>query len=212
MNQNRLDFIALKAASAAFGNELPDNWEELSDEEREDWLSGNKSQAFEMLDNSEYFELIDCHADTIKEAIMASASLGLLPAPGQAGYAVAALNTAHLASADHGLLSRAGATMADGMVFERETGYFIKLYDQLERNLRADFSPELRRIVTDLHGKGYRMLEFDTDAPLINAYPTPEGVDLGSVDVLHSLPAVSGLEETAPGLRAVSGVDEGPAP
>ena len=207
-----LDFIALQAASMAFGERLPDDWEDLEDEDRETWLDDNKGHRFEMMDNSQYFEQIAAHADTIKEAIMESASLGLLPAPGLAAYAVAALNTAHLAEGDHGALSRAGTTMTDGMVFERETGYFIKLYDQLEQNLRTGFSPTLRRIVADLHGKGYRMLEFDTDAPVIDVYPTPEGVDRDSVTTVYSLPALSGVEEPAPVSRPAPGVDEGPAP
>jgi len=64
-----LDHFALQASSEAFGNRLPDNWDSLEDSDREAWLDCNKSEAFESISNSEYFELIDTHADTIKRAI-----------------------------------------------------------------------------------------------------------------------------------------------
>lgn len=68
---NNIAFIALQAASEAFGNKLPDNWEDMTETAQNYWLDDNRTDKFDGLTTDEYFSLIDCHADTIVDAIKA---------------------------------------------------------------------------------------------------------------------------------------------
>ena len=71
-----IELILLQASSKAFGNEIPNNWNELNDGQQIDWLENNRCYHHQHLSNDEYFNLIDCHSDTIKKA--ASDSLDIL--------------------------------------------------------------------------------------------------------------------------------------
>ena len=79
-------------------------------------------------------------------------------------YTVIALSTSHIKDEDRYWLSY----LADKkeMIFERDTGYFIKFYEELELNDYIwEIRPHLRTLITWCHNKGFRMLELDRDAP-----------------------------------------------
>jgi hypothetical protein len=64
-----LDSLSLRAASAAFGCELPYSFLELSENEQEKILEESPCDKFDGITSSEYFELIDAHSDTIKKLV-----------------------------------------------------------------------------------------------------------------------------------------------
>lgn len=65
-----LDQIALQTASHAYASEnMPSNWDDLSEQDQEQWLSDNRLHAYAGCSNDEFFELIEVHADEIKHAI-----------------------------------------------------------------------------------------------------------------------------------------------
>lgn len=65
----KIDFITLKAASAAYGNEMPDTWEDFTEEEQSQWLLDNQYHCYDGLSADKMFSLIDGHAVTVKFAI-----------------------------------------------------------------------------------------------------------------------------------------------
>ncbi|MEY8199901.1 MAG: hypothetical protein RPS47_11725 [Colwellia sp.] len=64
-----IDQLALRAASEAFGNRIPDDWEQMGEDSQVAWLDSNRQENFECISTDQYYSLIDCHADTIKKAI-----------------------------------------------------------------------------------------------------------------------------------------------
>ena len=70
-----IDLIALQTASQAFGNRIPDHWNDLTDADQGEWLYNNRMEAFEDILQDQYYSLIDCHADSIKLAIKKSLNI-----------------------------------------------------------------------------------------------------------------------------------------
>ena len=63
------EFVALQLASAAYtSDQIPEDWVDLSDEERDEWLSDNQWGPLEGFDSSEVLDLIATHASSIKDA------------------------------------------------------------------------------------------------------------------------------------------------
>lgn len=90
-------------------------------------------------------------------------------------YQVIAMSTAHLTAEDRTSLSLA-AREGDGMVFERDTGYFIKLYEPGEPgNYRHGHSDAIKAIIRWALYEGYRMIEIDCDAEELPHFPTFDG-------------------------------------
>ena len=56
--------------------------------------------------------------------------------------------------------------MDSGMVMERDTGFFIKLYEEPEYNMQEfqNLTFRLNTILQQAHYLGYRMVEIDCDA------------------------------------------------
>ncbi len=53
----------------------------------------------------------------------------------------------------------------DQMIRERDTGFFFKLYEELEMNFENRRMPTvLLELVSFAHKHGFRMIEFDADA------------------------------------------------
>jgi hypothetical protein len=74
---NKIKFLALQAASEAFGNPIEDidNWNAMSEPEKEQWCWENASEAVEGMDGKSIKDLICCHADTIEETILTTLDL-----------------------------------------------------------------------------------------------------------------------------------------
>ena len=64
------EMLILKAASHAFATDpFPDDWEDMTDEQQNEWLSSHKWCHFDNDTNDEFYALIDTHADIIRNAI-----------------------------------------------------------------------------------------------------------------------------------------------
>lgn len=90
-------------------------------------------------------------------------------------YKCLALSTGHLTEKDMRILT--GLAGDDQMVFERECGFFIKLYESAEvgeddSNYRDGFSSYLLKILDYALANGYRMIEFDRDVEVLDLFPT----------------------------------------
>lgn len=60
----------LKAASAAFlCEQLPDNWNDMSEDEQNDFLVCNAWSAVENCSANELWDMIECHASTISNVL-----------------------------------------------------------------------------------------------------------------------------------------------
>lgn len=83
-------------------------------------------------------------------------------------YSCIAISTNALTDVDKGRLS---VIAGNGMVFERSTGFFIKLYEETEYVLDMLGSlpggaHNIDKLLLNAHKAGYRMVEFDCDAEL----------------------------------------------
>jgi hypothetical protein len=74
---NKIKFLALQAASEAFGNRIEDiyNWIAMSEPEMEQWCWENASEPVEGMDGKAIMDLISCHAYTIEETILTTLDL-----------------------------------------------------------------------------------------------------------------------------------------
>ena len=86
-------------------------------------------------------------------------------------YKAACLSTAHLTPADHRRLDR----LQSNMVICRDTGWFVKLYEEPENNFYPFMSREFNDILVKLCHSGYRMVEFDCDGPISEYFPNFDG-------------------------------------
>lgn len=100
-------------------------------------------------------------------------------------YRCIGINIAHLNEEDKQTID---CCYSHDMAAERETGWFVKLYELdedlahlgLERYYRAayeDITPNLLTIFCAAYEAGYRMIEFDIDALVVDGLPVFEDVD-----------------------------------
>ncbi len=97
-------------------------------------------------------------------------------------YTVLAISTSHMTKKDNDVLHSITHRHPHGldhpfanMVMNRDTGYFMKLYDEADLNDLTlhpkvidegmRFSPALQKVIMYAHSEGHRMIEFDCDAP-----------------------------------------------
>lgn len=91
-------------------------------------------------------------------------------------YGVMAVSTAHLTMDDHQHLH--AQSEDSNMVMARDTGYFIKLYqdpehnDSLAMNRSANYSDTLNELIRFAVRNGYQMIEFDADAHILEEFTT----------------------------------------
>lgn len=86
-------------------------------------------------------------------------------------YQVVVLSTAHLTQSGRKELDKRGHTPTDGMVFVREEGFFIKLYEfnsDNEKNVRDE---NLQFVLRWALKQEFRMIQFDRDGPICDALP-----------------------------------------
>ena len=88
-------------------------------------------------------------------------------------YRVVVLSTGHLTKQDSDGLSQ--ASKRSDMIFERDTGFFIKLYtDQPDLNFDlydSGISDHLKNIVCWALEEGFNMIEFDSDGDCLDMFP-----------------------------------------
>jgi hypothetical protein len=86
-------------------------------------------------------------------------------------YACIALSTSHLTQNDKDKLTNT-ATTDCGMIMERDTGYFIKLYVDKEYTLYLidNLSQEAQDVIMACHNAGFQLIEFDRDADELLEY------------------------------------------
>lgn len=93
-------------------------------------------------------------------------------------YRTVCVSTAHLRSED---IKALDALCETNMVMHRDTGFFVKLYEDIdhydmslpgaENSKYRLLSDECLTILRDAHDAGYRMVEFDSDAEKYEPYP-----------------------------------------
>lgn len=81
-------------------------------------------------------------------------------------YSAVAISTGWLSDADRCILDDMAKRSISNMVLVRDSGWFIKLYEELELNINPEYSAELRLIITKAHQDGFRLIEFDCDVSL----------------------------------------------
>lgn len=85
-------------------------------------------------------------------------------------YRVMAISTCHIQKEDTEALTNL-AKRGDGMIMERDTGFFIKLYgDELEGNERTDYSEFLNQIIRYAFEHGFQMIEIDQAGPEVAGF------------------------------------------
>lgn len=77
-------------------------------------------------------------------------------------YKCIALSTAHITERDAGILS----SLSSEMIMIRKTGFFIKLYEELEHNHFSSLSIATNKMIEHCHQNGARLIELDRDAQI----------------------------------------------
>lgn len=96
-----------------------------------------------------------------------------LDANGQVSYRTLVLSLAHITKEDEVVLAREKVNQDNGMILGRDTGFFIKLYEDLEDCLMDDYSLPLKSLVIWAKEKGYSMIELDFEGPVMDeVFPT----------------------------------------
>jgi hypothetical protein len=90
-------------------------------------------------------------------------------------YTTLVLSTAHISEEDIRYLSELDEShLLHNMVMERDTGIFVKLYEEFDPQVCADLEQSFAGILEKATSLGYRMIEFDLDAPVVAELPVYE--------------------------------------
>lgn len=87
-------------------------------------------------------------------------------------YRAICLSTGYLSPCDMEKVDEV-AGMTNNMVLKRDTGYFIKLYDVIELN-GYGFSTRFMHLLDICLSAGFRLIEFDSDGPIVDGLEVPE--------------------------------------
>lgn len=94
-------------------------------------------------------------------------------------YKVMVVYTGHITKDDNDLLHslthrhpHALEHPLRNMIMDRDTGYFIKLYDELELNLCPEHSSSFNKLIKWAFNNGFRMIEIDCDGPAYDMFET----------------------------------------
>lgn len=89
-------------------------------------------------------------------------------------YKAIALNTSHLHEESLEWLAQYKVHHAFNMCMFRDTGAFLKLYDDLEDNLIKGMPTDLQNVISYCWNHGARLIEFDNAATVVDELPTWE--------------------------------------
>ena len=78
-------------------------------------------------------------------------------------YKCLCVSTRHITKEDENILNQK-AKDNNTMIAERETGYFVKLFEHADDNVYSQLSEAFNSVLEYAHVHGYRMVEFDCDA------------------------------------------------
>lgn len=94
-------------------------------------------------------------------------------------YKVLGINTGHLSEEDKTKLNEMAHNSNCGMVTGRDTGWFIKFYNEPEYNagLFSGFSEQTKKLLDSVYKSGFLMVELDTDATVYDAFKLFEEVE-----------------------------------
>lgn len=84
-------------------------------------------------------------------------------------YACIAVSTSHFTESD---LAKLSATTSSNMIMERDTGFFIKLYNEKEYNqdLCDNLTHTAQDVIMACHEAGFRLIEIDNAADELLEY------------------------------------------
>lgn len=86
-------------------------------------------------------------------------------------YKVVVLSTAHLTEGDKDAMELGNHDNSQ-MIMKRDTGFFVKLYDEVESNYCGFMSESLLKIIRWAHHERFSMIEFDSDARELSQFET----------------------------------------
>jgi hypothetical protein len=87
-------------------------------------------------------------------------------------YKTLGVSTSHILLKDHDVLTELAASKNVNMITERETGWFVKLYDDAQQNAQyPNMSEHFNAVLTAAFNAGFRMVEFDVDVTLHDDMP-----------------------------------------
>lgn len=94
-------------------------------------------------------------------------------------YKVIGISTGHLSEEDKIKLNEMAHNSNCGMVTGRDTGWFIKLYNETEYNtdLFSGFSEQAKKLLDTVYKSGFTMVEFDCDATVYEVFKLFEQID-----------------------------------
>jgi len=87
-------------------------------------------------------------------------------------YRCVCLCTTHLTADDAEVLTELANINEDKMIFDRQTGFIVKLYGEPDYNNREGMSASYTKIVDWALAKGYRQIEFDHDVEPVDYFET----------------------------------------
>ena len=79
-------------------------------------------------------------------------------------YKTLGVSTSHLTIDDLKALEEIADDLNCNMILSRDTGWFVKLYDEPFDNFHKGMSESFNKILIGALSAGYRMVEFDCDA------------------------------------------------
>jgi hypothetical protein len=86
-------------------------------------------------------------------------------------YVVVAMSTGHLTKEDEAALTLASDDPEENMLMKRDTGFLLKLMGPAtEYDMRHGHSETFLRIIRWANTAGFRMIEFDRDAPVMSCF------------------------------------------
>lgn len=86
-------------------------------------------------------------------------------------YKAIGIYIGHLSKPDREALKELSEDGEVTMVMERDTGFFVKLYDEAKYNVYGELSDLANNILAFAYEAGFRMIEFDCDATAYDCLP-----------------------------------------
>lgn len=155
-----------------------------SESKANEFMAQHKDTALIYTDKKETFcvaptgniKTIDVKIEYVEETCTFDDGIAVARNMGIETYSVMAASTGHLNKSDK-LAFLVKSTEEFSMVFERTTGYILKLHtneDDAEYDISDQYSDTLNQIITFAVEHGFTAIEFDSDAPVLNGFAIAE--------------------------------------